>query len=193
MPGRKTHPDMTQAVSLKGWSGRGGNYYDTSEAATKVFAGAEGDFRAEQVMYLLRRFGYPIRGWDGYKDVIEYHLTTPDLDVALLCRPASDLRWSFGFVLSKAFGLEAEKAERKWFTSRATTPIESLPVYQRIDSAIRAAMTELLRPVYIRDVDYNLLGRIEDSAPYARWKAAERSPQAGYGLGGFDPRMEYKD
>ena len=34
-------------------------------------------------LYLFRRFGYPILGWDGYKSAVDYILTTPRADTFL--------------------------------------------------------------------------------------------------------------
>lgn len=43
--------------------------------------------RSGQVMgYLFRRFGYPIRGWDGYKELCTYLLTTPHKRLYLWAR-----------------------------------------------------------------------------------------------------------
>ncbi|ABD72159.1 hypothetical protein Rfer_4473 (plasmid) [Rhodoferax ferrireducens T118] len=37
--------------------------------------------------YLFRRFGYPNRGWDGYKELTKYVLTTPHSDMVLSVVP----------------------------------------------------------------------------------------------------------
>lgn len=37
--------------------------------------------------YLLRRFGYPERGWDPYKELISWTLTTPDPEIRLRITP----------------------------------------------------------------------------------------------------------
>lgn len=38
---------------------------------------------ARFIGYLFRRFGYPERGWDGYKEACAYYLTTPDKQLIL--------------------------------------------------------------------------------------------------------------
>jgi len=37
--------------------------------------------------YLFRRFGYPNSGWDDYKDLTQYHLSTPCKDMILQVVP----------------------------------------------------------------------------------------------------------
>ncbi|TAL65859.1 MAG: hypothetical protein EPN79_11970 [Burkholderiaceae bacterium] len=49
--------------------------------------------------YLFRRFGYPNFGWDGYKELTKYILTTPHKDLFLCVVPfvgdSTDLHFSF--------------------------------------------------------------------------------------------------
>jgi hypothetical protein len=196
MPGRKTHPTIAQVLDLSDWDICGGGpIYSGSDAAEVVFPDLS-DARADQFMYLFRRFGYPIHGGDPHKSLVDYFLTTPDPDVILWCKPASSLRWSFGVGISPSFYPEAYGANRRWMMQRGNRRPERWedhPVCQRVHGAMCAAMTELLRPVRIRDVAYNILGRVEDGTPYTRWHAAERSHQAGYGLGDFDPAKVHEE
>lgn len=37
--------------------------------------------------YLFRRFGYPNHGWDDYKELVAYYLTTPRPDMVLQIKP----------------------------------------------------------------------------------------------------------
>ncbi len=37
--------------------------------------------------YCFRRFGYPERGWDNYKELVTYYLTTPHQDMVLTITP----------------------------------------------------------------------------------------------------------
>jgi hypothetical protein len=41
----------------------------------------------EATAYLFRRFGYPERGWDPYKELISWTLTTPDPEIRLRITP----------------------------------------------------------------------------------------------------------
>ncbi|HDR9103288.1 TPA: hypothetical protein QDB04_000006 [Burkholderia vietnamiensis] len=49
--------------------------------------------------YLFRRFGYPNFGWDGYKELAKYILTTPHKDMFLCIVPyvgdSTELHFSF--------------------------------------------------------------------------------------------------
>lgn len=184
------HPTMTQAVLEGSWDICGSSMICSPDSiARKVFSSEDIDldYSGEMTMYLFRRFGYPRYGWDSHKDVISYFLTTPDPDVMLWCKPSSGLWLSFGFGLRKAFARIAYRAEMTWrMRSPRVGEWEETDTYKRIETALHAAISELMRPVYVRDVDYNLLGRVTDE--YPEWqKSAEHSPQAGYGLGGYDP------
>lgn len=195
MPGRNTHPDIAQVYDLSGWDICGGGpIYSGSDAAEVVFPDLQEDMRAVQFLYLFRRFGYPIHGGDSYKSLVDYFLSTPDPEVVLWCKPGSSLRWSFGVGISPAFSVVAYDANRQWMMQRASRKPERWEdhlVCKRVHKAMCAAMTELLRPVLVRDVAYNILGRIKDGDPCGRWRFAEYSPQAGYGLGDFDPAKAY--
>lgn len=37
--------------------------------------------------YLFRRFGYPNHGWDDYKELTNYYLSTPEPDMVMCVRP----------------------------------------------------------------------------------------------------------
>lgn len=144
----------------------------------------------DQFAYLFRRFGYPAWGWDNCKSLVNYILTTPDADVILWCKPSHYLRHSFGFGLSPSLereSMERVMAYRTHDPREERTEWETTDCYKRIDCAISAAMAELLRPVFVRDVPFNLLGRVADDDPIMRLKPAQRSAQAGYGLGTYDP------
>lgn len=185
---KKLYPTITQASDIVGWGICGSDMvYDPHDKARDIFGEPDRDCRGDQFLYLFRRFGYPMFGWDDYKSLVSYYLTTPDPQVVLWCKPYSSPWLSFGYGIHPELSETAERAELEW---RRTEPRlltwQEQPVYQRIDRAIRAAMNELFRPVPIRDTLYNILGRVRDDSPYARWKRAEFSPQAGYGLGSYD-------
>lgn len=189
MSGDSLHPTMAQARDLARWSICGSSsIYDPRDAVRAVFSVEEedgDDVRGAQFMYLFRRFGYPIYGWDDHKDIVSYYLTTPDPDVILWCKPYCTPDLSFGYGVSPALDKEAMQAvSANWRT------FDKHPIHQRIDRAIRAALTELWRPVYVRDVPYNIIGRVYDDLPHGDLDAAEPSPQAGYGLGNYDPVTE---
>jgi hypothetical protein len=183
------HPSMVQADLSGEWDICGSNMVCSSrDIVCKVFSAddCETDYSGEMLMYLFRRFGYPVYGWDGHKSVVDYCLTTPDPDVMLWCKPSSRLVHSFGFGLREPFARQSGLAYSKWKRGPRTQPWEETKIYGRIEHALIAAMSELMRPVRVRDVPYTLLGRTDDTDPVFT-EEAKRSPQAGYGLGDYDP------
>lgn len=64
-------------------------------------------------MYLFRRFGYPRFGWDGYKELVQYHITTPMAGVVLTIRPNVTGSYTFGYMLRDDLHQQCEKEERK--------------------------------------------------------------------------------
>lgn len=46
-------------------------------------------------LYLFRRFGYPVYGWDGYKEVVQYFLTTPMRGVYLFISIKAGVDWGY--------------------------------------------------------------------------------------------------
>lgn len=186
------HPTMKQAQDISGWliQGSGGGY-SPRRAAEDILPPTEVDVRGNQFMYLFRRFGFPIHGSDGHKDIASYYLTTPDKDVVLWCKPDASWFGSFGYGLSPALGAELEQTRSIWYQTRSR-PWKSHPLHFQIDLAIRAAITELLRPVFIRDVDYNITGR-PPIPGLPEMEPAASSHQAGFGLGEFDPTTEFSE
>ncbi|WP_035193331.1 hypothetical protein [Acidithiobacillus ferrivorans] len=94
MAKRKFH--MKQAeLGGKEWIGldfRG--YMDTGKPAVTLFdpiiasvCGDEIDY-GTLFAYCFRRFGYPNRGWDDYKELVSYRLTTPHPDMVLEITPS---------------------------------------------------------------------------------------------------------
>lgn len=65
--------------------------------------------------YLFRRFGYPNAGWDPYKELVKYYLTTPDKDMVLKVTPhvSGSLRLSYGFYLPDARYQALERYDSK--------------------------------------------------------------------------------
>ena len=196
--------------------------------------------------YLWRRFGPPWHGCDNHKDLVGYHLTTPDSNVFLWIHlNESGLKYSVGYTANvklrdemNAPIIEWENifkdwwwkqqepkhpewvAWKKWTKKRkeevghlywedrmkktvirqAAKAIGKFPkrvythldgwknqpegsVIRRVNEALVVAMTDLLRPVYIRDVPINILGHYPPNAVEGRENEAQRSKYAGYGLG----------
>ena len=69
-------------------------------------------------IYLFRRFGYPRFGWDGDKQLVRYHITTPLAGVMLVVEPNVTGGGTFGYTLrddiDKACTEEEQKPSRDW-------------------------------------------------------------------------------
>jgi hypothetical protein len=83
----------------------------------------------ELFAYLFRRFGYPIHGWDSYKDLVKYILTTPRQDMWLRIIPypgSNDLTFSFMVMASTSFSMrDWERADiNAWEARRLDWYIE---------------------------------------------------------------------
>lgn len=77
-------------------------------------------------IYLFRRFGYPRFGWDGFKKLVQYHITTPMPGVVLTVEPAVAGGGTFGYMLredihracmeeDRACMEEDRKPHREWY------------------------------------------------------------------------------
>jgi|GEM_PF-3913369 len=62
---------------------------DSSALSNPIFRDAIGDHieYGSLFAYLFRRFGYPNTGWDDYKELAQYHLSTPCKDMTLQVTP----------------------------------------------------------------------------------------------------------
>lgn len=72
--------------------------------------------------YLFRRFGYPNVGWDDYKQLVQYYLSTPDPDMVLSVTPciSGSLRLSYSFYVADARHEEVEQYDRRPLTEWRT-------------------------------------------------------------------------
>jgi hypothetical protein len=73
----------------------------------------------ETFAYLFRRFGYPRFGWDDYKTLVHYYLSTPMDGVVLIVEPNAFGICPFGYLLRKDLDIKCYEEERKpiteWF------------------------------------------------------------------------------
>ena len=65
--------------------------------------------------YCFRRFGYPERGWDGYKELVRYYLSTPNQNLILCIEPSvsTEASLSLLFLTTKELFFQIEKYARK--------------------------------------------------------------------------------
>ena len=137
--------------------------------------------------YLFRRFGYPNVGWDDYKELANYVISTPMEDVFLeicpyLGGPKTSLH--FGYLVSTE--IDAKLAQEMLKDRQKDTfawkewPTESY-IY-RCSKALQEAIRDLERPVFVRDIPINCKGRINDEQMDGLRKEADYSDHAGYGI-----------
>lgn len=126
MAKRKFH--MKQA-DMKGKEWRGlsfRSYMDTGESlvylSDPIIASICGDDidYGKLFAYCFRRFGYPDRGWDDYKELVSYYLTTPHPDMALHITPyvgntsAISLRFVVEYEAGRTIEAYAQRDRHAW-------------------------------------------------------------------------------
>lgn len=154
------------------WGCRGTRGFKRDEIIAAAWPGCDVEHENSGLVafgYLWRRFGPPSWGSDDRKELCSYVIRTPDSAVFLeLGVKAMPLSFSVGFL-----------ADSSTETTRFADDGDE--TMARIRTAVIAAMREMLRPVYVRDVPINIFGRVTDE--YASdWEPAERSKYAGLGV-----------
>lgn len=116
--------------------------------------------------YLWRRFGPPEYGSDDYKDMGCYFFTTPDPDVifGFYCKP--------NLVYSLTIGLKREiyNSVAKDFSPEHKE--EAAKIEEKVNSAVRQGLAELLKPTNVRDWEFNIIGEpgnYNDLVPYSKY------------------------
>jgi hypothetical protein len=79
LPGERYLPDDLDWYT-------GPEFGDRQEMMPTLFGRSDLPYGAATA-YLFRRFGYPERGWDPYKELISWTLTTPDPEIRLRITP----------------------------------------------------------------------------------------------------------
>jgi hypothetical protein len=156
---------VAEFESGKRYTGGGSGVVDPGKVAAKELPNIKG---GRLFAYLFRRFGYPTLGWDGYKQLVEYAITTPQSGLFLTITPYmahdSDIELSDDLSVSLMFGyLMEQEVEHEifalgWKQRKQSTLVTSA------NKAIRIAVHDLLRPVNIRDYLINCYGRVPDDA-----------------------------
>ena len=94
-------------------------------------------------MYLFRRFGYPIFGWDDQKNLVIYRITTPMPGVILMVEPPVTGAFTFGYIMRRDIAETYAEEDRKPFTERyerfeawaiAEKGIETMHIYIEPDN-----------------------------------------------------------
>jgi hypothetical protein len=134
-------------------------------------------------MYLFRRFGYPRFGWDGYKELVQYHITTPMAGVVLTIRPNVTGSYTFGYMLRDDVHQQCEKeAAFPEVLPPKDRPADS--IMQQCHTALCAAIRDMLRPVGVRDVLIAICGKVDWDEPDEHILGAVKyAAGAGCGVG----------
>jgi hypothetical protein len=184
---------IAQVATLNGekkYEAAGGGTFDPGEIAQKVLPNLRG---GQLFAYLFRRFGYPSWAWDDDKDLTHYCLTTPLEDVFLTVRPCMDGDYPDGYDCTELmFGYcierSIEEEYRAFYMQRKLDEWETSPRYVTCIGAFEAALRDLLRPVYVRDVPINCYGRIMDESFKGLGLSVKPYHAAGYAI----PRAFFK-
>ncbi len=137
------------------------------------------------VAYMIRRFGYPPYGDDNAKALCgAWMLTTPKPDLFVNVRP-SPAGIEFGFFYAMAPGLAQKLGEIKEALNVAHLSLSRDPrpyrkYLQVIGAYNRAAcmtITDLLRPVAVRDMAINVMGEVPEDALHTL-PGADYSPES---------------
>ncbi|QMI49811.1 hypothetical protein [Burkholderia sp. MBR-1] len=108
-----------RGLSFRSYIDRGESKYALSDPIIASVCGDEIDY-GKLFAYCFRRFGYPDRGWDDYKELVSYYLTTPHPDMVLNITPyvgnTAVLTLSFlvEFEASRAIEAYAERDRLAW-------------------------------------------------------------------------------
>jgi hypothetical protein len=157
--------------------------------------------------YGFRRFGYPVNGWDSYKQLCEWIMRTPMDKVFLTLQPTTHS--PFGYLLRDSLSAElrAEQYNNGKLDRFSHDPLsnevsatpywEVLPITsleRQVNEALRRTIIDMRRPVSIRDWQIDILGKCsgegfrhfaEDDNGYEEIVQdlfAPKSSQSGYGL-----------
>lgn len=124
--------------------------------------------------YMIRRFGWPNLHSDSYKQFCSWALTTPIDGLWVAVTPylghdgltdAHAHNLHFGVRFSKTLCDEVEADQQAAWRERETPSALTL----RIREAVEAVLRDLLRPTYVRDINFSIFGDTERN-PQAREK-----------------------
>lgn len=115
--------------------------------------------------YMHRRFGPPHLAGDDYKDLsAAWLLTTPDPELFVAVRPSlSGPAFSFTAHTSAAATPDWRAGDRMGLTEERVSALAA---------AYRATLVDLMRPVCVRDQQFNALGQVKDRSELMAYDAA---------------------
>lgn len=110
----ETMNQIQQVTDFDGeYTGEMAGTFDLDEPAKQIL----GEPKPSDVFaYMFRRFGYPRFGWDDYKTLVQYYITTEMEGVVLMVRPAFAGGGTFGYVLRKDINQACMEEDRKPYT-----------------------------------------------------------------------------
>ncbi|ENZ77926.1 MULTISPECIES: hypothetical protein [Ralstonia] len=106
-------------LDFRSYIDRGDTKRSLSDPVIASVRGDEIDY-GKLFAYCFRRFGYPDRGWDDYKQLVSYYLTTPNPDLVLNITPyvgnssVLSLRFLVGSESSMAIDAYARRDRTAW-------------------------------------------------------------------------------
>jgi hypothetical protein len=170
---------MQQAKKLEGYSGDAGWFCGMSLDAqiVKRFGVLDPGLT---LMYLIRRFGFPLHGCDEYKEIAQWKLTTAHEGIILIVSPKPN---------RVHFGYSAYKSLRGSLYSSDDT--EKLKAQELFLQHLLDAATDLInKPISVRDTWFNpiatgdhlLDGHIPKNDDDDFINVAERHVLSGHGL-----------
>lgn len=138
----ETMNQIQQVTNFDGeYTGAMAGTFDLDEPAKQIL----GEPKPSDVFaYMFRRFGYPRFGWDDYKTLVQYYITTGLDGVVLMVRPAFAGGETFGYVLRKDIDKACMEEDRKPYTE----------LYERFEAwAIETKGVETMHEYYEPDLD----------------------------------------
>lgn len=106
-------------ISFRSYIDTGKSVFTLSDPIIASVCGDEIDY-GKLFAYCFRRFGYPEQGWDDYKQLVSYYLTTPHPDMVMCITPyvGNSSVITLGFYVeqesSRAIEAYAQRERQSW-------------------------------------------------------------------------------
>jgi hypothetical protein len=139
-----TKNNIKQVAELEGkYIGAMGGIFDLKEPAKKIVGNLN---TGDVFIYLFRRFGYPLQGWDKHKELVVYYLNTSMPGVVLSVQPNITRTGTFGYLLKEDIDqkcvLEQRRPYEKWRAAceewiLQTYGIEIIWIFEQDDEKVK--------------------------------------------------------